>query len=450
MSEPDEVLPDSADVIVVGAGPAGATAAMVLAAAGRSVLVLERRTMPRFHIGESQLPYTAELLRQLGIYDAAVAQGYPVKTGAEFIFPDGDFRRTDFADQGPGRFPTAFQVERAHFDNFLTQTARRRGATLVTNAVVQDLLSDAGGRITGVRYEVRGMSRVAHAAWLLDCGGRASRTAQHFRTRKEIGWLRNVAVYRHYDGLDEANNPGHTGDIQIGGHDDGWLWAIPIWPETISVGAVMPRAVLRAGDSPSAVLDQHLARVPRIVARLAGATARPEVRVETDYCYYSDQVTGPGWMMAGDAGNFIDPIFSGGTFLAMATGKAAAQALDQLLDRPLNAAHVLPGYANLYKTGYDTYTRLISAYYESSYRLGAYLARRGFTIDRDPSFARMLSGDFWSEANPMTRWLRSQRRWDTFAPFELVRQCPVYPLLDAAEKSALGGTPVHAVSSHRS
>lgn len=438
----DEV-PEQVDVIVIGAGPAGASAAFELAVAGRSVLLLERRTLPRFHVGESGLTYTAELLRQMGLYEEAAAQGYPVKTGAEFIFPNGAYRRTNFADQGPGRAPTTFQVERAHFDHFLTQHAVAKGVRLLADAVVHELLTE-DGRVVGVRYERAGVTRTAQASWVLDAGGRASKAAQQFRTRKEISWLRNIAVFRHYDGLDERHNPGHEGDIQIGGHPDGWIWAIPIWPGTISVGAVMPRAVLRAGESPERVHAEHLARIPRIMERLRDTTPRPDVHVETDYCYYSDTVTGPGWIMAGDAGNFIDPIFSGGAFLAMTTGRQAAATLNRILDDPRYAEPELHAYANLYKTGYDSYTRLISAYYESEYRLGAYLQQHGFAVDGDKWFARILSGDFWSDVNPLNTWLREQRRWDTFEPFEIVRQCPVYPELDAAER-ALADTAVAAV-----
>lgn len=434
--QPDEV-PDQVDVIVIGAGPAGATAAFELAASGRSVLLIERRPLPRFHVGESGLTYTAELLRQMGLYEDARAQGYPVKTGAEFIFPNGGYRRTNFADQGPGRAPTTFQVERAHFDHFLTRHAVARGARLLEDTVVQELITH-GGRVTGVRYERDGMIRTARAPWVLDAGGRASKAAQHFRTRKEISWLRNVAVFRHFDDLDEQHNPGYEGDIQIGGHRDGWLWAIPIWPGTISVGAVMPRSVLRAGGGPREVLDEHLARVPRIQQRLLGTTPRPDTHIESDYCYYSDTVTGPGWLMAGDAGNFIDPIFSGGAFLAMTTGRAAGATLDRILDDPQHAESELHAYANLYKTGYDSYTRLISAYYESHYRLGAYLKQHGFSVDGDRWFARVLSGDFWSDVNPLTCWLRDQRRWDTFQPFEIVQECPVYPELDATERALAG------------
>ena len=435
-SHPGE-LPDSVDVVVIGAGPSGSIAALTLAEAGRSVLMLERRPLPRFHVGESQLTYTAEILRQAGLYEEARAQGYPVKTGAEFVFPSGDYRRTDFADQGPGRFPTTFQVERAHFDAFLAGSAARRGARLVQNAVVHELITGEDGRISGVRYEIDGQRGTVHAAWVLDCGGRASKAAQFFRTRKEIPWLRNVAVFRHYDGLDERHNPGIRGDIQVAGHADGWIWAIPIWPTTISIGAVMARKTLRAIGNPEAALDLHLARAPRVVQRLTGATPRREIHVETDYCYYSNTVTGAGWMMAGDAGNFIDPIFSGGTFLALASGREAARTLDRILSAPGTEREQLLAYSNFYKTGYDSYTRLISAYYESGYKLGAYLRQRGFSVEGDQHFARILSGDFWSDTNAFTRYLRTQPQWDTFDPFERVTECPIYPELDRAERAGM-------------
>jgi flavin-dependent dehydrogenase len=246
-----------------------------------------------------------------------------------------------------------------------------------------------------------------------------------------------VAVFRHYGGLDERYNPGCEGDIQVGGHDDGWLWAIPIWPDTISIGAVMPAAVLRAFPNAEAALETHLGRVPRITQRLTGTTPQPDVHVESDYCYYSDAVTGAGWLLVGDAAHFIDPIFSGGTFLALCSGLQGAKTVDRLLNEPRRADELLLSYANLYKTGYDSYTRLISAYYESGYKLGAYFAAKGFAIDGNPWFARILSGDFWTDLNPFTRWLREQDRWDTFEPFDLVTECPVYRELDARERQQM-------------
>lgn len=428
-----EQLPDLVDVVIIGAGPAGTSAATTLARAGRSVLVLERRELPRFHIGESMLPYTMRMMDRIGALDLINEQGYVVKRGAEFIFADGDYRRIDFADQGGGRVPETIQVERAHFDELLARHARASGATVAERANVLELIFD-GPRITGVRYERDGVSGTVRARYVIDAGGRSSKIAQHYQTRRPVPSLQNVAVFRHYTGLDERHNPGHEGDIQVGGHPEGWLWAIPIWSDRISVGAVMPRHVL-SGRRPDEVYAEHLARVPRVTQRLTGATPTSEIKVETDYCYYSDVLAGPGWFLAGDSGCFFDPIFSGGFFVATLTGVKAAEAVERLLDEPHREAIVQDEYERMCKTGLDTYLRVIYAYYESGFNLGRYLRGLGADVAGAP-FVRLLSGDFWSAGNPLGRLLRDTSRWDTFAPFERLYGCPVYPELDAAESLA--------------
>lgn len=418
--------PEAVDVAVIGGGPSGSTAAATLARAGRSVLLLERRQFPRFHIGESMLPYTMGLLDRIGALDKVRQQGYPVKRGAEFIFPDGDFRRVDFADQGPGRQATTFQVERAHFDNILLSHARDCGARTLNGAVVTDLLFD-GGRSAGLRYEHEGQTRTVRSRFVLDAAGRNSRFVQQFRLRHTIDRLRNIAVFKHLHGLDERYNPGYEGDIQIGGHPDGWVWAIPIWPDTISVGAVMPKSALR-GREPADVFADHVSRQERVVTRLTGTTEPDEVRIETDYCYYSDTVAGPGWLLSGDAACFLDPIFSGGVCLATVTGTEAGHAIDRALTEPDRETEFTTHFSNLLKTGYDTYARIIFAYYDSKYSLGRYL--RGLGVDlQSGDFSRLISGDFWDAGNPIAALLREKRDWDFFAPFERVTECPVYPEL---------------------
>lgn len=425
----DPAFTGQVDAIVIGAGPGGSVAATRLAQLGRSVVMLERREFPRFHIGESLLPSCLVTLGKLGILDRVLTQGYVDKHGGEFSFDFGLSMRFPFSDQGPGRYPNALQVERAHFDHTLLQCARDAGATVLQGANVTDLLIE-DGRVTGVSYDQDGRRHTVRSSFVIDAGGRASKVSRTFGLRKPIERLRMVAVFRHFKGLVEANNPGVEGDIQVGGHKDGWVWGIPIWADTISIGAVMPRDVLRDRD-PEQVLMEHLSRAPRIEQRATGTYPASDVRVETDYCYYADTITGPGWLMVGDAACFLDPIFSGGVTIAAATGMRAAETVDGMLSEPGSEAELGEAYSNFLKTGYDTYARLIYAHYNSRFSIMPTLKEIGADgPDGDPArhaeVIRLISGDFWSKTNELANRLRDRRDMDTFAPFTPDLKCPFY------------------------
>jgi len=415
MTDSHVIHPDTVDVVVVGAGPAGTTAAAKLAQAGRPVLVLESRSLPRFHVGESLLPKTMPVLRELGVYDRIAEQGYVTKYGAEFITASGFFKRIEFRN-------SAFQVERAHFDSTLARFARDSGAILLEEAPVHELLMD-GDKIVGVRYRHEDATYSVRARYVVDAAGRASKIAKAFDLRRPNERLHMVAVFHHLKGLDEKNNPGIEGDIQVGAHDDGWLWAIPIWPDTISVGAVTPQSVVRA-SGPEQVLKEHEARVERISQRIAGTEQVGEIHVESDYCYYSDTVAGDGWFMVGDAGCFFDPIFSGGVHLATSTGFVAAQTIDRILSDPDRTAELTAWYQNFYKTGYDANGRIVYGYYESDHDLRALVSTIGLGEIADPAnrhlVQEVIAGDFWAQGNEFLDLLRQESKWDTFAPFERV------------------------------
>lgn len=426
---------EKVDVVVIGGGPAGATCAADLAGAGRSVLLLEKAAFPRFHVGESLLPYMAGLLEQLDLLDHARRQSYMMKCGAEFTDDSGSFHRVSFDNQGPGRQHCTFQVERAHFDEMLLSYARSCGARVLMPATVDDVVVESG-RVVGVRFRRGGAEHEVRAAHVVDASGRSGKIAKKFGLRQSIPNLRMVAVYQHFADVDEDLNPGWTGDIQIGSHDAGWVWAIPIWSNTLSIGTVMPKAELR-DRAPDTAFQEHLYRIPRIAERLKGARRCSEVRVETDYCYYSDQLAGPGWSMVGDAGCFVDPIFSGGVFLAMVTGRKAAETVLTVLESPERADEATDEFERFYKTGYDSYIRLIQGFYTQGFDFRKYRAMLADEVD-DRSVALLLSGDFWSAANGFTRLLRQQRQWDTFAPFDVYHGCPIYPELELSERAAAG------------
>lgn len=425
------------DAIVIGGGPAGAISARQLAAAGHDVLVLERQQFPRFHIGESMLPYTAGILEKIGIIDEFPPEDFPTKWGAEFTGPSGQFRRVDFTSQGGGRREAAFQCERARFDEILVRSAEKSGAQIIQNARVTGVIVEEG-RIVGVNYIVDGTPREARAKFVLDASGRAGIISnQHFKNRKPNTRLQLVGYYKHYEGVDESTNPGIEGDIQVGNHPDGWLWAIPIGHGVLSVGAVTKAETVR-GTTPEAVFTEHVSRVPRIRCRIEGATATAAVRGESDYCYYSNTLVGDGYFVVGDAGCFVDPIFSAGVYLATVSGVKAAEAVSAILGGADELA-MQKDYENFAKTGYDTYTRLVYAFYESDFNFGKYVRSLGelsVTIEGH-WIARLLSGDFWSRNNPVGELLRSNSDYDTFDPYPVNYGCPVYPEQDARETAEL-------------
>jgi flavin-dependent dehydrogenase len=427
------------DAIVIGGGPGGSSAARTLAADGLDVLLLERQRFPRFHIGESMLAYGAVLMRRLGIADDLERIGFPFKWGAEFIQRDGRYQRVDFTEQGGGRRLTTFQVERSEFDEVLLREAEGRGATVKEEAHVGGVLTDDGGRIVGVRYTHEGRPREARARMVLDASGRAGVvTNQHLGARVLNPKLRTVAVFKHFGDVDESNNPGVRGDIQIGSHEDGWVWAIPIRADKLSVGAVTKPETLRGADR-ERLFEEHVSRVPRIRQRIEDATATTELKAENDFSYFTETVAGEGFLVVGDAGCFVDPIFSAGVFMALATGIRAGEVTLDVLSGRLPETEARQRYTRFYKTGYDTYFRVIYAYYEHECSIGKYLRSTGVRVETE-WIARLLSGDYWSRKNPLAERLREDDRYRTFAPFEPLYGCPVYPDLDAAEPegSALG------------
>jgi FADH2-dependent halogenase/halogenation protein CepH len=373
------------------------------------------------------------IAEKIGVWDRIKAQGFVPKYGAEYSRSTSEnYGRVPFSAQGPGRNHSTFQLERAHFDKTLADFAQESGAQLLQSANVVDLLLD-GDRVTGVRYDHGGATRTVHARYVVDASGRASKVSQTFGLRQYVERMRMVAVFQHFKNLDERNNPGVTGDIMIGSHPDGWVWAIPIRPDTISVGSVMKRDVLRAGE-PQQLLAEHVSRLKRIAERVKGTTPSGDIHIETDYCYYSDTIAGPGWIMVGDAACFFDPIFSGGTCLAMTTGYTAANTVDDVLSSPDREAELTEHYSNFYKTGYDLYARMIYAYYDSRFNIKPYLVSIIDQLGGGDWFdnkwvVRQFSGDFWSQENRLNQALIRESRWDTFAPFERAWGDPFYPHL---------------------
>ncbi len=415
------------DAIVIGGGPSGSAYAITLTRSGHSVLLLEREKFPRFHIGESLLPYTADVLEQLGLLERVGAGGFPIKRGLELSGSDGFLRRVALGEIGDGYRNWTFQVERADFDKILLDaTSEEPGATVLEEARVTQLVF-SGERVAGVQYTRDGQQHSATARLVVDASGRAGVVARALKLRKTDNQLKMAAVFKHFGGLEERNNPATEGDTQIGVHEDGWFWAIPIRKDIISIGAMAPAEILRK-SRPEEVFTSHLQRLPRISDRIRGTEVVRDLTGETNFEYHSDVLAGPGYFIIGDAGCFSDPVFSAGVLLALATGKRAAEESARCLNGDMSEAQAAKRYQSFYKTGYETYYRLIRAVYDNRCPvMGQFIQKMFVEEGIDEKWrVRTLNGDFWTDTNPFVNRLRKEEGWALFESFDPLYGCPVY------------------------
>jgi flavin-dependent dehydrogenase len=415
------------DAIVIGGGPSGCAYAITLAKGGHSVLLLERDKFPRFHIGESLLPYTADTLEQLGLLERVGAEGFPIKLGLELSGSDGLLRRVALGEMGDGYRNWTYQVERAEFDKILLDaTSEEANATVLEEARVSELIF-SGERIAGVKFKKDGQEQSATAKLVVDASGRAGVVARGLNLRSTDNTLKMAAVFKHFGGLDEAHNPGFEGDTQIGVHKDGWLWAIPIRKDVISVGAMAPAALLRA-SRPDELFYEHLERLPRIRDRIKDTHVLRDLTGENNFEYHSSMLHGPGFLIVGDAGCFTDPVFSAGVFLALTTGRRAALETIKVFSGEATEEEAGNRYQSFFKTGYETYYRLIRAVYDKRAPvMGKFIQKILVDSGIDEKWrVRTLNGDFFTNTNPFTTLLRKEPGWDVFGEFEPLYGCPVY------------------------
>lgn len=328
-------MTSSYDAVVVGGGPGGSTVATTLARAGRRVLILEREKFPRFHVGESMLPFSLPILDRLGVHDKIRAAGFQRKYGAFFWNEDnGTTRPVVFAEARDPNHPMAYQVKRADFDDLLLRHSASCGAELREETAVEEVLFE-GGRAVGVRARRSGgPAEEIRAKVVVDASGQGALLSRQLGVREFDPRLKRAALFTHYEGVrwPAASRPG---DILLPIDKGVWYWIIPFSDGTCSVGGVFDPDVVRfeSGANLEARYDALIARSPRVTSLLEGSRRVSSIHGLSDYSAKSSRVAGDGWVLVGDAAAFLDPVFSTGVFLALATGERAAQAIDRGLAR---------------------------------------------------------------------------------------------------------------------
>lgn len=348
----------SFDVAVIGAGPAGSTAAALLARKGRRVVVFDKDRHPRFHIGESLLPMNLELFETLGVADEVARIGL-VKPEVEFHSAEhGRAQAFSFADAFDKRYPYAYEVRRSEFDAMLLANARRCGATVHEGCRVVDVAIGPDGVRLGVRHD-DGREERFEAAELVDASGRDTVMAGRLGSKRKHPRHASAALYGHFEGVQRYEGA-REGTISIYWFDHGWFWLIPLKDGTTSVGAVCwPRYLKTRRTDATRFLQDTIALCPALASRMADARPVGPVTATGNYSYLGTTMTAPRLTLVGDAYAFIDPVFSSGVYLGMKSGALAADMIDGILARPQDAPRLRAGFERTVRRGLARFSWMI-------------------------------------------------------------------------------------------
>jgi flavin-dependent dehydrogenase len=351
-----------ADVLIIGGGPAGSTAAIVLAGKGYNVTLLEKARHPRFHIGESLLPANLPLFEHLGVAKEIHAIGMQ-KWGAEFVSPWHAVRSQtfEFGDAWNKSMPFAYQVRRSQFDEILIRRASAAGATIIEGCRVRDIELASEGELTRIHAEHEdGRKESWEARFIVDASGRDTFLGNRLNIKHRNRKHNSSAMYAHFKGVRRDADCKRAGNISIFWFEHGWMWLIPLADGATSIGAVVWPYYMKSRRKPlREFFLETLATCGPLAERLENAELISDVEATGNYAYSCDRTYGDNFLLVGDAYAFVDPMFSSGVMLAMTTAVSATETIDTCLREPARAAAALKTFDRVSKHGAKEYSWFI-------------------------------------------------------------------------------------------
>jgi flavin-dependent dehydrogenase len=399
-------MEENCDVFILGGGPAGSTAAALLAEKGWKTVIVDKERHPRFHIGESMLPMSTPLFERLGVREQVEKIGM-IKYGAEFVSPlerhtvTFDFSRACNAD-----YPSTYQVRRSQLDEILFRNSGRMGAQTIEECRVTDVQfpksNDEDVRISA--QMVDGSKRTFKARFFVDASGRDTFLSKRFDMKQRNHEHCTAAIFGHFENAKRL--PGkEEGNISIFWFDHGWFWFIPLLDGQTSVGAVCNAEYMktRKGDTRQFFFDT-IARCPALAERLAQAKLPGGVTSTGNYSYFSERMYGERWILVGDAWAFVDPVFSSGVLLGMNSAVWGVEAVDAFLRDPAKAPEALRTFEKTVRSGVRNFSWFI--YRMTTPGIEDLFMHPSEKLNIQPAVISLLAGDLF-RGTPIQRGLRT-------------------------------------------